>query len=158
MGTWGSSVFENDAAEDWMGELLEEGRSQLIDQALRAVEKGSTEADDCSAALAAAEVVAAARGWPPRGFPKDLKQWIIESDFRSTEPTELLAIQAVQRVQEDSELAELWKENPREEKQWRAGLDDLLQRLQRTAQERPAPKKPKQAAPADAKKAIKRLR
>lgn len=73
MGTWGSSVFENDAAEDWMGELLEEGRSPLIDQALRAVERGSTEADDCAAALAAAEVVAAARGWPVRGFPKDLK-------------------------------------------------------------------------------------
>lgn len=158
MGTWGSSVFENDAAEDWMGELLEEGRSPLIDQALRAVERGSTEADDCSAALAAAEVVAAAHGWPVRGFPKDLKQWIIESDYRPPEPTKSLAIQAFRRVREDSELAELWKENPKEEKQWRAGLDDLLQRLQRAAQERPAAKKPKQAAPADAKKAIKRLR
>jgi hypothetical protein len=158
MGAWGSSVFENDAAGDWMGDLLEEGRYQLIGQALGAVVEGSTESDDCSAALAAAEVVAAARGWPARGFPTELKAWIEEFDYRPTDGAKSLAIQAVRKVRDDSELAELWKENAKEAKKWRAGLEDLIERLKKAPQERPAPKKPKQAAPADVKQAIKRLK
>jgi hypothetical protein len=158
MGAWGSSVFENDAAEDWIGELLEEGRDELIGEALGAVTEGATEADECSAALAAAEVIAAARGWPVRAFPQELKQWIEEFDYRPADEANSLAIEAVQRVRDDSELAELWKENRKEEKKWRVGLDDLIERLQKAAKQRPATKKPKQPAPAGVKQAIKRLR
>jgi hypothetical protein len=158
MGAWGSAVFENDGAEDWAGALLEEGRDQLIGEALGAVAEGSTEADECSAALAAAEVVAAARGWPARGFPKELKDWIAEADYRPTDGAKSLAVQAVRQVRDDSELAELWKENAKEEKKWRAGLDDLLARLAKKPKERPAAKKPKQPAPVGAKEAVKRLR
>ena len=158
MGAWGSSVFENDSAADWLGELLEEGRFQLIGEALGALTSGYNEADECSAALAAAEVVAAARGWQVRAFPKELKQWIEEFDYRPTDDARTLAIQAVCRVRDDSELAELWKENAKEEKKWRAGLEDLIERLKKSAKERPAKTKTVQPAPAGMKEAIKRLR
>lgn len=157
MGTWGSAVFDNDAAGDWMGQLLDEDRYQLIGEALNTVVEDATDADDCCAALAAAEVVAAARGWPVRGFPRELKEWINGSDYQPTDGARSLAIQAVRQVLKDSDLATLWSENPKEEKKWRAALDDLIDRLGKTPK-LAAKKKPKQPAPTGVKEAVKRLK
>ena len=114
-------------------------------------------ASNTPADLLAAALDTAARGWPVRGLPKELKQWIEQFDYRPTDGAKSLAIRAVRQVRDDSELAELWKENAKEAKKWQAGLDDLIERLKKAPQQRPA-KKPKPPAPTGVKEAIKRLK
>lgn len=63
MGAWGTGVFEDDEALDWVGGLAEAATLAPVVDALRATEaSGYLEAPTCSAALAAAEVVAALNG------------------------------------------------------------------------------------------------
>ena len=65
MGATGAKNFENDDAADWAYDLAESNGTSLLAEAFGVVEKMDfADAPDCCIALAAAEVVAAAKGKP----------------------------------------------------------------------------------------------
>ncbi|HEY4178242.1 MAG TPA: DUF4259 domain-containing protein [Kofleriaceae bacterium] len=146
MGAWGPRSFENDNALDWLGELagIRSVRTTLT-RALKA--KGYLDVDDACAAIAAAEVVAAARGHAEKGAPPEIVEWVGLSGDRITPADATLATKAIARVQKDSELQQLWadggKKNP-----WTGEVTKLLKRLAakpikraKTSARKPAPAK-----------------
>ena len=130
MGAWGTGSFENDDALDWMGDLAESGDAAAVESALKVVAEstGYLEAPEGSAALAAAEVVAALRGQPAGDLPEEVALF---TRGRARPSPELVATAraAVERVLQDSELRELWEETDDFET-WQAGVADLVRRLQ----------------------------
>jgi hypothetical protein len=112
MGAWGTASFENDDALDWLAVLEAEGL-QATGGAIQDVLDLSDEyleAPICSAALAAAEVLAALRGQPAANLPPDVLAWI--SAHPGDPPSDLVANAraAVDAVLTDSELLELWSD------------------------------------------------
>ncbi len=71
MGAWGTGIFENDDAGDWLWQYEDNGAS-AVETALKnvhdAASSGMITAPAGSIALAAAEVVAAALGKPASGL------------------------------------------------------------------------------------------
>ncbi len=135
MGAWDEGIFENDQAGDWLDQLVELGTTNAIDQALSAAIKakpGQLDADDAAAALAAAEVVAAARGHRHADLPDDVKEWLASSGYDPTAAAVALCVNSVKRVRDDSELAELWAEGG-ESVGWKRGISGLLARLAKPA-------------------------
>lgn len=136
MGAWGLGSFENDDALDWCISLVDGEDDGPILEALEAVAGASgieyLDVDVCGAAVAAAEVIAALAGHPPRSLPDDVAEWVrIQSADVARELVGKHAASAtfaVRRVRDDSEAAELWKDSG-DHAQWRAALDDLEVRL-----------------------------
>ncbi len=131
MGAWGHEPFANDSALDWAGELSSAEDSSAILDALQVVVKNddSIEVDERSAALAAAEVVAALKGKPHSGLPESVTSWIVQHHFQPHDALIVLALEAITRVEQSSELQELWEEN-NEYHLWRSTIADLRHRLQ----------------------------
>ena len=129
MGAWGTQSFENDDALDWLAALEAEGLP-VAGAALAAVEELApeySEAPTCSAALAAAEVVAAMRGRPAAALPDEVAAWVARMP-EDPGPLVETARRAVDLVAAESELRELWAESP-EYETWRATVADLRARL-----------------------------
>jgi Domain of unknown function (DUF4259) len=131
MGAWGHRSFENDSALDWMGDL-EDGGASLVGEALDAVADASDdtylEVDECSAALAAAELVAAALGHGEGRLTEEGVAWLQRHREEARAIGATRARQAVERVYESSELRELWDENGNDT-EWHADVRELLKRL-----------------------------
>ena len=167
MGAWGEGIFDNDAAGDWLDQLVESGKSAAIDKALSLAIKakaGELEADEAAAALAAAEVVAAARGHRHAELPSEAREWLADAGYVAAGATGELAAKAVQRVRDDSELAELWAEGD-DVAAWKRGIAALLDRLAKPAKppkaKKPGPAKakaPPQASPRNALAALRKKR
>jgi|SRR6185503_18195521 len=131
MGTWGHRSFENDGALDWVAELEVDGVDAIRDALTAITDSGGGEyidVDDACFAVAAAEVVAAARGHGPEGLPDEIVDWLDDSASSVTVPDAVLARKAVARVRENSELQELWGENG-SENDWDREMASLLARL-----------------------------
>jgi hypothetical protein len=130
MGAWGHEVFENDDALDWVAELEESEDASALVTAFDAIPDDAdeyVEAPEASAALAAAEVVAAMLGKPGRGLPKEAAAWV--KGHRTVSPKlQKRARRAVSRILANSELAELWAEG-NDFGAWKASVEDLLRRL-----------------------------
>jgi hypothetical protein len=85
------------------------------------------EAPEGSAALAAAEVVAAARGHPAALLPDEVTAWLRSNRAEVSQLDTALALSAVDRVlAEKSELRELWMDGG---DAWMEGVQDLRRRL-----------------------------
>ncbi len=132
MGFWGTGPFHNDVAEEWFEQLLDQGPS-LVESTLLDVEY--YEGDACCSAVAAAEVVSGAGGHKCRGFPRELSDWLRESNFRPTVAQARQAKQIVKTIKSDSELAELFERD----RGWLRRLDGLIGRLEKF--KRPPPPK-----------------
>jgi hypothetical protein len=129
---------------DWVGDLLESDSFNPVETVLTCVVGGPRnifqklfgkppqveylEADLASNALAAAEVVAACGGHPSPELPEGLLKWVEHHSSNISPRLSALAIQAIERVQTDSELAELWAESEEFEK-WKSDLNNLKTRL-----------------------------
>lgn len=131
MGAWGHGTFDNDSAHDWLFELEGEGADKL-GEALDAVADASDdtylEVDECSAALAGAEIVAAAHGRGDDRLIEEAAAWLATNRDAAREIALDRARRAVARVYERSELRELWDENG-EDTAWHADVRALLGRL-----------------------------
>ena len=115
MGAWGAGPFENDDALDFVAELSEVAgseRGSRIESALALQADGYLELAEACAAIAAAGLIAVARG----ATFDDLDEEIIElaqsdllrDDLRIKE----LAVAALARVSgESSEWRDLWSES-----------------------------------------------
>jgi hypothetical protein len=137
MGAWGHGYFEDDAAFDFMSAIEEAGNpKEVIAYALdSAIEAEYIETDEGSAVIVAATYVdrqvngtkfsEVDRDEPLKvdTFP-DRHPDVDLSDLRDK------AVQALKKLlDEQSELNELWAENDELYPAWRAGIEQLIQRL-----------------------------
>lgn len=114
MGAWGAKAFQNDSALDWLAELESDGVAAIHEILSRVASSGDTQyvdADDGSAAIAAAEIVAATRHGRDR-LDDDARAWLAANASSIEDDDLVLARHAVERVLSGaSELRELWDEN-----------------------------------------------
>ncbi len=90
MGVWGAKSFENDDALDWVADLDEANDIEPVTKALNYIVNGDSdylEIPECSVAVAAAEIVAALRGFPVSDPPDEVQDWI-ENKKPSVSPGE----------------------------------------------------------------------
>ena len=135
MGAWGVGVFENDAAGDWVWDLVKaEDGLNFLKETFDGIDDEFAEEDYIESgceALAAAEVVAALKGKPVAGIEKEeeLDNWL----KRKPEPPTELVQQAVRAVEltmgEKSEQRELWEETGEDYETWKQQCNDLIARL-----------------------------
>lgn len=133
MGAWATGPFDNDAAADWVRDLESAIPSTFVStfRPVTAIELDVyLEEPEASEAIAAAEVVAAMRGFPGdavRDRPEVLA-WAEQHVGWLSVDLVNEAVSAVERVRAASELRDLWAESEDFES-WNSGLDDLLSRL-----------------------------
>jgi hypothetical protein len=119
MGTWSEDNFGNDDAGYWIYSLEKSKGIGTLMSAIKLVNSSSDylEAPDCSEALAASEVIAAALTEDFSQVPEKAKNWVSKKRgiFGKKPNIELEhaveAIKAVQKILKDSELKELWEES-----------------------------------------------
>ena len=130
VGCWGHKVFENDDAQDWVAQMLEDGDSESTQRVLEKI-PGATypDASDCAMALAAAEVVAAARHRPSTNLPEEIHAWLLEHHLSANESLTTFARKVVTSIKAHSELRDLWKDSDDDFRKWNDVLDDLSDRL-----------------------------
>ncbi|CAN5922775.1 hypothetical protein BH11MYX4_BH11MYX4_12900 [soil metagenome] len=136
MGAWGEKAFENDSALDWLADLEAEGVDALRDLLASVADTDDEEyldVDDGAAAIAAAEIVAAARGRGRDRLTKEVIAWLDGNAPDLVAEDLVLACRAVERVVAgNSELRELWEEGS-SDSPWHADVRTLLERLGSTA-------------------------
>lgn len=76
-GAWGEGSFENDDALDWVATCSSSKSISPVRQSLERALRGKyLKAPEASSAVAAAEVVAAAKGRPNPKLPAELAAWV----------------------------------------------------------------------------------
>jgi len=130
MGATGAKNFENDDAADWAYDLAESNGTSLLAEAFGVVEKMEfADAPDCCIALAAAEVVAAAKGKPSSDLPDEIRTWLEDQEnpdgFKKLDKR---AAKVAKKVQAKSELRDLWEESD-DWHNWQMAVEGLLKRL-----------------------------
>jgi hypothetical protein len=123
--------FGNDDASDWVYELEESSGPDLLKDAFKVITRnGYPDLPDCCIALAAAEVVAAAKGSPSDDLPEDLRNWIEgQEELESIQALAKSAITAVNKVSTKSELRDQWEESDSWH-EWQQVVEGLRRRLQ----------------------------
>jgi hypothetical protein len=135
VASWGVASFENDAAADWFL-LVEEApdpgavMASAIDDVIGAAE--FLDVGVCCEAIAAAELCASCAGQLPDRLPDNVDGWVQANPHGPHADEVELAVQAVTRVREESELRDLWDDSD-DGPRWLAGVDDLLSRLGRSS-------------------------
>jgi len=130
MGAWAVDSFGNDDALDWVAELNDADDLSILDETLSIVAESDEELEtrECSAAIAAAEVVAALRGKPPAEAPDEVTEYVARLKEKPQADLVQLALDAVERVKTSSELQELWADSDTGDA-WLKVMADLEKRL-----------------------------
>jgi len=109
--------------------LAEAKDTSVLSDALEAVVSEEEICEGCEEALAAAEVVAALRGKPLAELPEEVNAFVKEQGKKPRSAKLVkLAVTAVERIGEESDLKERWEETD-DAKDWQVSLKDLLKRL-----------------------------
>lgn len=132
MGDWDVSAFGNDTAKDWLAELTRGESTAAIFRAIVNVAKLPTEdylqAPECETAVAASELVVAARGKGSPHVPKEVMEWITQRKFVAGKEVVAMALNVLRRIEENSELKDLWADTD-SSKDWKKAIADLQNRL-----------------------------
>ncbi len=142
MGAWGAGSFENDIASDWAADLADGGDIDMVRDTLYTAAacpaEEYLESDEGAEALAAAEVVAAAKGRPLGAIamgssgPHALA-WAKAHPAAGKADLVALALDALDRVEgAESELSELWAAElgaGAGSREWFGEVEDLRNRL-----------------------------
>ncbi|HET9792227.1 MAG TPA: DUF4259 domain-containing protein [Candidatus Angelobacter sp.] len=130
MGANGAKNFENDDASDWVYDLTESDGPELLTEAFATVEKlDFADAPDCCIALAAAEVVAAAKGKPSTDLPDEIRTWLENQDHLDKfKKLDKRAAKVAKKIQAKSELRDQWEESDGWHN-WQMAVEGLLKRL-----------------------------
>jgi hypothetical protein len=135
MGAWSTGNFDNDDALDFLVRLEGAG-ADAVRQALEEVEGSGiqdyVQVDSAAAAIAAAELVAAALDGQTSQLPETAREWLDENRKSiATSSMQALARRAVERVLMKSELKDLWTEGgaSAQSAAWENGVRELLKRL-----------------------------
>src|SRR5208337_4395785 len=111
MPGWGTGSFENEDAQNFLAALhlkTPDDLKQILAHA--ADEIDYLEASQSGVAIAAAEVVAAAKGAPPQTVPRQVAEWVGKIEGAPSAEMNELAQRAVNKVRINSELRDLWQE------------------------------------------------
>jgi hypothetical protein len=111
-GAWGVGGFENDSAMDWVYELESTNSVVFLSETLNNVKKqGYIEIDNCSSAIAAAEIVASINKNSLSLLPSEVKAWVKKHSITVTSKLKTNAMNAVSSCSDskNSELAQLWE-------------------------------------------------
>ncbi len=129
MPGWGTGSFENDEAQKFLNELGSLAPSDLKEMLAGAAERDDyLPASDSSVVVAAAEIVATAKGSPPQAVPGEIEEWVNQFEGAPSAEMNELARRAVNKVRVNSELKDLWQE-AEGLNEWSAGLRELEERL-----------------------------
>jgi hypothetical protein len=133
MDPWGVLPFENDTALDWIWELEDEKDTFILSDCFAAVVEAEAEEiieiTTAEEALAAAEVLAALLERPLPELPGEVNTYIARLRYkRPSSDLVDLAVEAVERVREESELRARWDATEGAEK-WHLAMTDLHARL-----------------------------
>src|SRR5262249_51768495 len=126
------NFFIGNPARKWLDKLLV-GTSAMevvdaLDPASYVPEHLMLKASVCCEMLVAAEVAAAGRGHPSRHLPDAVAAWLQEQDILFSPGVVALAVKAVRRVGEYSELRQLW-DTVHLATEWLQGVEGLIDRL-----------------------------
>ncbi len=131
MPGWGTGSFENDDAQSFLGALHSKDPTDLKRILARAADhEDYLDRPESSVVIAAAEVVAAAKGNPPQAVPQQIAEWVSKVKGAPSAEMSDLARRAVERVRTNSELKDLWLETEGLN-EWSASLRELTARLSR---------------------------
>jgi hypothetical protein len=131
MSAWSTSPFYSEAANDWLLRFEFEGLSELRSRLSRVANARADESldpGDASAAIAAAEVIAAAVTPGGRRLPITVESWLRSHAECGTKTDRTLACRAVRRVLCGSELDPGWSDAQGDS--WRTNVRSLEARLQ----------------------------
>ncbi len=129
MPGWGTGSFENEDAQSFLAALhlkTPDDLKQILAHA--ADEIDYLEASQSGVVIAAAEVVAAAKGAPPQTVPPQIAEWVGKIEGAPSAEMNELARRAVNKVRINSELRDLWQE-AEGVNEWSAELRELEGRL-----------------------------
>jgi len=130
MGAWETGNFGNDDASDWIYDLeASSGTEQLRKAFTSVIAVDYPGSPDCCFALAAAEIVAAAKGRPAVDLPDAAQTWIAAQ--KKLDEIQALGQQAatvVNKISARSELRDLWEESD-SWAEWQQVVEGLRQRL-----------------------------
>lgn len=129
-GVWGDGSFENDDARDWASDCVQSNSIEPVADALQAVLGADfIKTAEGSAAVAAAEVVAAALGKPSRALPPELQAWVQRQSAEQLRQLAPTARKALARVLDPrvSQLRRIWSGGRANE--WSKHMADLEARL-----------------------------
>jgi Domain of unknown function (DUF4259) len=126
------SIFEHDDAADWIGAFESDGLSSVkaaLDLVVEADAGSYIEMTDAAPAMAAAEIVAAARDDDASRLPKSVLA-AFKEHRGDVEDADLVsaALKSVRRVLKNSELKDQWDEAGDGE-DWAEHVSELLERL-----------------------------
>ena len=135
-GAWGTGVFENDDALDYVLELTEGSPVESVSAPFRYAwhSGGYIDAYVGARVLVAAEIYAAMLGSPSDDFPAELKEWLggktkrWGNDIKGRETT-IMTVKSLLDP-EKSELAALWSESPVDFELWAETVNDVARRLE----------------------------
>jgi hypothetical protein len=132
MGAWGYGNFDNDDAADWVYEFETSGAG-AVSAALRGVsQRGGDEhldASEAAIALAAAEIVAAAKDGDLTKLSETARRAFATHRQSVTRSLDVAGARGVvERILRQSELKELWEEG-KDGQKWLQEMDSLLARL-----------------------------
>lgn len=131
-GAWGDGAFDNDAAQEWLAECARSTDPALASEALdMALFASYVDADDGAAAVAVAELVAAAIATDTAASRARAVPCLAGKRPEELQALASRARQALARVADRnvSELAQQWEEE--KPNQWASNLARLAARLQR---------------------------
>jgi hypothetical protein len=128
MPGWGTGSFENDDAQNFLSALHWKQPEDLKQILGGADQVEYLEAPESSVLIAAAEVVATAKGSPPQTVPRQIAEWVGKIEGAPSAEMSELARRAVNKVRLTSELKDLWHE-AEGLNEWSAVLNDLEARL-----------------------------
>lgn len=145
VGASGTGSFQNDSASGWfytVEEAVEPGVviASALDDAL--AEPAYLELDCASAAIAGGELLASCAGHPADDLPDHIRRWVTEHPHQPHTSEIGQAVQAVERVRDESELRELWDEEQGPDNSWLRAVDELIARLRRSGTDAPAALRP----------------
>ena len=134
MGAWGSGIFENDAAMDFIGNLADhpENADSVLREALETAAHmgGYLDAPEGEEALAAAAIISLAADGSPVQPEPSVEDYARKISRKVPSGLAPLAIEAIDRVLADeSELRELWEEQDAVA-EWRAEPDAVRHHLE----------------------------
>jgi hypothetical protein len=115
MGNWGTGIFENDTAMDFIRSLGDhpENAENVLKEALETaahMDDGELDASEGADALAAAAIVSLARGDSPVTPPESAEDGLRRICRHVPIDLAPLAIEAIDKVLDDSELRDVWAE------------------------------------------------
>lgn len=130
-GAWGTGSFENDSALDWVSENITSATSMNVLAHMFAFVQANKylDVDDCSSAIAAAEIVAAMKMNKFDKLPKDVATWAKRNKGHFNKALALEALKSVNICSDSkkSELAVLWRGAQYDE--WKRTIDNIKARL-----------------------------